>query len=333
MTELRTLETQLAPVWAWIEQELGLRVERWQALAGDASARAYFRLWTEGKTWILMVAPPPENASAFIKAAELLRGVGIRVPSLYAADPERGRLLLEDFGDLTFFNAMQDGLREELYQAALATLVRLQTGIDPDSCDLPSYDEALLRRELEIFRTWLMEGWLEMEVPVELWRSATELLVRSALEQPKVVVHRDYHSRNLMVLPEKTPGVLDFQDAVVGPVAYDLVSLLRDCYLAWPGEWVSALREAYRLKLKAFGMPISPETWRRWFDRMGAQRHLKAAGIFARLWLRDGKPGYLRDIPRTLGYVLEVAKEDIGLEELGNFLAAKVLPRVLRQVT
>jgi aminoglycoside/choline kinase family phosphotransferase len=316
---------------AWIEQ-IGLHVERWQALAGDASARAYFRLWAEDRSWILMVAPPPENVSAFLKVAELFRGVGIRVPTIYAADLDQGRLLLEDFGDLTFFCALQDGLREELYQEALTTLVRLQTRIDPDLCDLPRYDETLLRRELEIFRTWLIEGWLEMEVPLELWRDATEVLVRSALEQPKVVVHRDYHSRNLMVLPEETPGVLDFQDAVVGPVTYDLVSLLRDCYLAWPEEWVSNLSEAYRLRLEALGMPISSATWRRWFDRMGAQRHLKAAGIFARLWLRDGKPGYLRDIPRTLGYVLKIAQGDAELAQLGEFLTLEVLPEVVRRV-
>ncbi|WP_460034744.1 aminoglycoside phosphotransferase family protein [Methylothermus subterraneus] len=316
---------------AWIEQELNLKVDGWQNLAGDASGRRYFRLWTQDRSWIAMLAPPPENPKAFVAVAELLRGAGVRVPAVYARNLERGWLLLEDFGDLTCFQALRAGWREELYRAALAQLTRLQS-LDPQTVELPRYDEGLLRRELEIFRTWLAEAWLELAVPEAVWGEAVEVLVDSALAQPVVAVHRDFHSRNLMVLAEGGVGVLDFQDAVVGPATYDLVSLLRDCYLAWPKETVSRWCEGYRLQLAKQGIDVSPQTWRKWFDRMGAQRHLKAAGIFARLWLRDGKGGYLKDIPRTLGYVVEVAGQDAELKALGEFLADRVLPQVLRRL-
>ncbi|MCX8050058.1 MAG: phosphotransferase [Methylohalobius sp.] len=313
---------------AWVERDLGLHVQNWQMLAGDASARCYLRLWTGVGSAIAMLAPSSENAKAFVAVAELLRRVGMRVPAIYAQHVKLGFWLLEDFGDLTYFHALQSGLNESLYEAALAALSRLQTQLDPASANLPAYDEALLRRELDIFHQWLAKGWLGIEMPKTMWEKAIETLVASALEQPKVVVHRDYHSRNLMVLPEKTPGVLDFQDAVVGPVTYDVVSLLRDCYLVWPPAWVKRQLEAHRLHLAQAGMKISADAWQIWVDRMGAQRHLKAAGIFARLHLRDGKSGYLQDIPRTLDYVVEVAREDLKLHQLGQFLQVEVLPRV-----
>lgn len=312
----------------WIQQDLGLRVENWERVAGDASARRYLRVWTPAGTLIAMDAPPPENLKAFIAVAELLQDAGMRVPNLYGQELAQGFLLLEDFGDRTYYQVLRGALREELYASALKALGRLQTRIDPARCGLPPYSETLLRRELEIFREWLMERWLGMEIPEAIWKASVELLVTCALEQPRVCVHRDYHSRNLMVLPEGTPGVLDFQDAVVGPLSYDVVSLLRDCYLAWPKAKVEHWREAYRRRLAAAGIEIPPQQWGCWFDRMGAQRHLKASGIFARLWLRDRKPDYLRDIPRTLGYVVEVARGDDGLRELGEFLSRQVLPQV-----
>ncbi|MFN3918726.1 MAG: aminoglycoside phosphotransferase family protein [Methylohalobius sp.] len=325
---IQEADERLPALLTWAEQGLSARVENWEVLAGDASTRRYLRLWTCAGSWIAMLAPPPENSKAFVAMAELLRSAGIRVPRIYGQDFRQGFLLLEDFGDITYFKAMRSGLSESLYEAALAALYRLQVQLDPESAGLLSYDEPLLRRELDIFRQWLAEGWLGLKIPTESWDSAVEVLVRSALEQPKVVVHRDYHSRNLMVLSDATPGVLDFQDAVVGPVTYDLVSLLRDCYLAWPSTWVRHQQEAYRRRLTRIGMDVPKDKWQLWFDRMGAQRHLKAAGIFARLWLRDGKPGYLQDIPRTLNYVVAVAQQDAALRGLGKFLQSQVLPKV-----
>lgn len=325
---IQVADERLPTLLAWAEQGLGMRVENWEVLAGDASTRRYLRLCTQTESWIAMLAPPPENPKAFVAVAQLLRSAGIRVPGIYGQDLRQGFLLLEDFGDVTYFQALRSGLNESLYEAALAALCRLQVQLDPASAGLLPYDEPLLRRELDIFRQWLAEGWLGLKIPQETWDSTVEVLVRSALEQPKVVVHRDYHSRNLMVLSEATPGVLDFQDAVVGPVTYDLVSLLRDCYLAWPSTWVRQQQEGYRRRLIQIGMDVPKDKWQMWFDRMGVQRHLKAAGIFARLWLRDGKPGYLKDIPRTLNYVVEVAQQDTALRGLERFLQSQVLPKV-----
>lgn len=325
---IQVADERLPTLLAWAEQGLGVRVENWEVLAGDASTRRYIRLWTQTGSWIAMLAPPPENPKAFVAVAQLLRSAGIRVPGIYGQDLRQGFLLLEDFGDVTYFQALRSGLNESLYEAALAALCRLQVQLDPASAGLLPYDEPLLRHELDIFRQWLAEGWLGLKIPRETWDSTVEVLVQSALEQPKVVVHRDYHSRNLMVLSEATPGVLDFQDAVVGPVTYDLVSLLRDCYLAWPSTWVRQQQEGYRRRLIQIGMDVPKDKWQMWFDRMGAQRHLKAAGIFARLWLRDGKPGYLKDIPRTLNYVVEVAQQDTALRGLERFLQSRVLPKV-----
>ncbi len=325
---IQVADERLPTLLAWAEQGLGMRVENWEVLAGDASTRRYLRLCTQTGSWIAMLAPPPENPKAFVAVAQLLRSAGIRVPGIYGQDLRQGFLLLEDFGDVTYFQALRSGLNESLYEAALAALCRLQVQLDPASAGLLPYDEPLLRRELDIFRQWLAEGWLGLKIPQETWDSTVEVLVRSALEQPKVVVHRDYHSRNLMVLSEATPGVLDFQDAVVGPVTYDLVSLLRDCYLAWPSTWVRQQQEGYRRRLIQIGMDVPKDKWQMWFDRMGVQRHLKAAGIFARLWLRDGKPGYLKDIPRTLNYVVEVAQQDTALRGLERFLQSQVLPKV-----
>lgn len=313
---------------AWIQSDLELEVKSWEPVAGDASSRRYFRVLTPDRSWIVMDAPSDRTLPHFVAVAELLRDAGIRVPQIHARRIDEGFLLLEDFGDTTYFRALDRDRVEKLYGEALTALFRLQTRIDPGDCDLPPYDDSLLRRELEIFRDWLLTRWLEVSVPEAIWHSTVEGLVASALEQPRVCVHRDYHSRNLMVLPGHGPGVLDFQDAVVGPVTYDVVSLLRDCYLAWPGPQVARWRENYRQRLATVGIDVSPPQWRRWFDRMGAQRHLKAAGIFARLWLRDGRSGYLKEIPRTLGYIVDVGREDKELQALGDYLKREILPRV-----
>jgi hypothetical protein len=204
----------------------------------------------------------------------------------------------------------------------------LQTGGDPDSTLLPPYDSALLYREMELFRDWFLGRLLGLELREDEHRAldqAFALLAGNALEQPRVWVHRDYHSRNLMITDPDNPGILDFQDAVVGAVTYDLASLLRDCYIAWPRSQVETWALDYRGRLRALGMGglDDAEQFLRWFDLMGVQRHLKAVGIFARLYLRDGKPGYLRDIPRTLNYVLEVAGRYAELADLQRLLRAR----------
>jgi aminoglycoside/choline kinase family phosphotransferase len=211
--------------------------------------------------------------------------------------------------------------------------LRLQARVDVGTAGLPVYDEAFVRRELQIFREWFLERFLGFDLgPAEaaMLDGAWQVLVDSALEQPRVCVHRDFHSRNLMVTEEGNPGVLDFQDAVIGPIAYDAVSLLRDCYVAWPEERVDAWLGDYRESLVRAGLLVAEDAgrFRRWFDLMGMQRHLKAIGIFSRLKLRDGKPGYLKDIPRTLGYVTTVSRSYPELFAFLDWLETRVQPRL-----
>ncbi|MGZ8160625.1 MAG: aminoglycoside phosphotransferase family protein, partial [Methylobacter sp.] len=195
------------------------------------------------------------------------------------------------------------------------------------STRLPGYDEALLHRELAIFDEWFLGQLLDIEIPAAVWSAVRTTLTASALEQPSTCVHRDYHSRNLMVLDSDSPGVIDFQDAVIGPITYDLVSLLRDCYIAWPEQQVEQWRLNYFERLRQAGLiHCSEAQFKRWFDLMGLQRHLKAIGIFSRLHLRDGKPGYLNDIPRTLNYVAAVCAAYPELAEFNDFLHQQVLP-------
>ncbi|HEB78762.1 MAG TPA: aminoglycoside phosphotransferase [Methylothermaceae bacterium] len=316
-------DARLQALLSWLPVE----TVDWQPVTGDASRRRYFRIHTPTRSFIAMDAPPPEQPRRFVQVAELMRSAGIRVPRIHAVDLERGFVLLEDFGDRTYLAVLSDGSADALYRAALDTLLRLQTGIDPATCGLPSYTGALLRRELAIFRDWLLHRWLDEDVNEGLWNGVVELLVANALEQPQVCVHRDYHSRNLMHLPGG-PGVLDFQDAVVGPVTYDLVSLLRDCYICWPEDRVGCWLEEYRLALSRNGLTVDPGQWQVWFDLMGAQRHLKAAGIFARLWLRDRRAGYLADIPRTLAYVIRVCRRYPRLWAFSEYLTQRILPQV-----
>jgi hypothetical protein len=196
---------------------------------------------------------------------------------------------------------------------------------------LPPYDERLLRTEMRLFPDWLLARHLGIELDAAVsatLASAADLLVASALEQPRVFVHRDYHSRNLMVCPLANPGILDFQDAMHGPLTYDIVSLLRDCYVAWPQEQVVHWALDFRHGLLAEGLPAGGDEaqFLRWFDLMGVQRHLKASGIFARLWHRDGKPGYLPDVPRTLGYIVSACSGHAEFAALGELVAERVLP-------
>lgn len=278
-----------------------------------------------------MDAPPHREALApFLHAAGIFAAVDIHVPRVHAADERHGFLLLDDLGETSYLDCLTTGNVDALYGDALDVLFALHHRIDPQGARLPLYDEALLSRELGLFREWFLSGLLKLGVDAEeeaLWERLQAILLASALSQPRVVVHRDFHSRNLMVTERNNPGVLDFQDAVTGPLTYDLVSLLRDCYIAWPEERVRNWMEDYRRRLRPYDHQVpDAETFRRWFDLMGLQRHLKALGIFARLKLRDGKPRYLADIPRTLAYVSSVSERYRELRQFHCFLERRVVP-------
>lgn len=295
----------------WLTATLGHRRYTLSAASGDASFRRYWRVGGCERTYIVMDAPPAlEDAGRFVRLAERFAGCGLHTPAVYAQDLERGFLLLEDLGERLYLHALDATNADALYGDALTALVEIQARVPHH--DLPAYDGPFVERELRLFADWLLEAYLGFELDDSRNRALEGVyvaLIDNALEQPRVCVHRDYHSRNLMVTTPPTPGILDFQDAVVGPIAYDLVSLLRDCYVEWPPERIAAWLDDYMSRAVAHGLLAAGDTgrFRRWFDLMGVQRHLKASGIFARLAVRDGKPGYLDDIPRTLGYVREVA--------------------------
>lgn len=327
-----TADNRFEALLRWLPAVLGRDPDDIRPVSGDASFRRYFRVRTGDTSHIAMDAPPAkEKLRPFVHAAGLMEKAGVHVPHIFAADEERGFLLMSDFGDMSYLQQLATGDADALYADALETLARMQLGIDAAGCGLPAYDEALLLRELELFRAWFLEGLLGLELSTAeeaLYRRLSLNLAESALQQPAVVVHRDFHSRNLMVTGERNPGVLDFQDAVVGPITYDLVSLLRDCYIAWPEARVKRWMDDYRHRLADSGprAAADSETFQRWFDFMGLQRHLKAVGIFARLHLRDGKDGYLPDIPRTLRYILEVTGRYPELAEFRRFLDLRVRP-------
>lgn len=308
-----------------------------QVVSGDASFRRYFRAYTERGSWVLVDAPPQrEDSATFIAVQQRLQGSGTRVPAVVAVDLEQGFMCLEDFGSellLTRLQAQPEtaGL---WYHRAFAQLLRIQASASSGKQTqpiLPAYDEALLRREMQLFSDWLCGELLNLQLSTAeqaLWEVVQTELVEAALAQPSVVVHRDYHARNLMVLEadgqEPALGVIDFQDAVSGPCSYDLVSLLEDCYIAWPREQVRQwLLEWWAMAETG----MEQEAFLRAADLMGIQRHLKAAGIFCRLWLRDGKPGYLQDLPRTLAYITRLDSSG-ALREFADFLQARVLPGV-----
>lgn len=316
----------------WLRTVLGQSDYQLAPASADASARRYWRLHQRDVTRIVMDAPPPEDCARFVALAQRLRAGGLNTPQIHADSLEQGFLLLDDFGDRTYLSALNAESAEVLYQDAITALLRMQ--VSDDGQGLPHYDGAFLARELGIFREWFVERLLGVTLDEQdraRLDAAETRLIASALEQPQVCVHRDYHSRNLMVLEQGNPGVLDFQDAVCGPLTYDLVSLLRDCYIDWPPGQVERWALGYLEQARALGLigsEIDAARFRGWFDRMGIQRHLKAIGIFARLKLRDDKDGYLKEIPRTLEYVRTVAASYPDLADFTRWIEERIAPRV-----
>lgn len=306
----------------WLKDELEMEIKSCQPASSDASFRRYFRIKTATEQYIVMDAPPKkENINAFITVAELFSKADVNTPNIYAQNQARGFLLLEDFGTTSFLDLLTQETADNLYQSAMTSLFQLQSRVEANTAGLPQYDRALLLTELNIFSEWYLEKWLHITMPENIRSSLHHFLIQSALEQPYICVHRDYHSRNLMVLEQNSPGVIDFQDAVIGPITYDLVSLLRDCYISWPAVLIDQwLQQYYQRLLKAGLIQIRFEHFRRWFDLMGIQRHLKAIGIFTRLKLRDNKPDYLQDIPRTMNYVLNISSNYPELSDFVRFL-------------
>ncbi|UQY32717.1 phosphotransferase [Pseudomonas fulva] len=295
-----------------------------QPASSDASFRRYFRWEADGRSLILMDAPPPqENCRPFVEVANLLARAGLNVPQIHGADLEQGFLLLSDLGRQTYLEVIDGDNAGQLFAPAIDALLAYQQL--PMDAGLPHYDEALLRRELQLFPDWYVARELGLTLNGEqqaAWQRICTLLIDSALAQPKVLVHRDYMPRNLM-LSAPNPGVLDFQDAVYGPVTYDITSLFKDAFLSWPEARVQGWLEDYWHKARAAGIAVQDELadFLRASDLMGVQRHLKVIGIFARICHRDGKPRYLADVPRFFAYIEAVLERRPELAELGALIA------------
>ena len=319
----------------WLATALGLDASNVAPASADASFRRYFRVQLPGVTRIVMDAPPDkEDIEPYLSVGELLQGAGARVPQVYAVDRKQGFVLLEDFGATSFLaEVRKPGRAETLYPRALAALADLQARGTEAAAQLAPYDAAVLQREMALLPEWFCTQHLARAPDAderELFARTFDFLVAAALEQPQVFVHRDYHSRNLMVLPGDALGMIDFQDALRGPIGYDLVSLLKDCYVAWPREQVVGWLRAHRETLRRAGCEVAigadEQQFLRWFDLIGVQRHVKVLGIFARLAWRDQKSGYLDDLPLTLRYVQDSCARYPELAEFGAWLARCAAP-------
>jgi N-acetylmuramate 1-kinase len=316
----------------WARGVLRLQPLRIEPASSDASFRRYFRVFGAGGSYIVMDAPPDrEDVRSYLRVSALLESLGVHVPHVHRSDVARGLLLLEDLGSTLYLERLAAGDDPEpLYADALDALAAIQLRGAQASRELPPYGRTELAREMALMPEWFLERHLQLELSAaerQLLADSFERLIVEALAQPAVFVHRDYHARNLMVVGERNPGIVDFQDALRGPVGYDLVSLLKDCYIAWPRERVVHWVQEFRGRLLAGGgeAGTSEEEFLRWFDLIGVQRHIKVLGIFCRLWYRDGKPGYLPDLARTLDYVRDAAARYGGLEPLARFLEQRVV--------
>jgi hypothetical protein len=301
----------------WLQQLEKFPTYQLQPLAGDASFRKYYRLTSGGNSFIVMDAPPElEDCQPFVKIAELLRQHDLSVPVIFAQNFQQGFLLLSDFGDDLYLKKLNENNAENLYLQALNALSRIQTIKEKN---IPAFDAEFMLQELKHFEEWFLIKHCKQVLTAQhkkMLSNSFEYLIQSAVEQPQVFIHRDYHSANLMVLANQQVGILDFQDAFTGPITYDLVSLLRDCYISWPQEFVKKIVIQFCKNLQG----IDENTFLRWFDLMGIQRHLKAIFIFARKFHRDQNSNYLQHIPRTLKYVISVGSQYNQCEELADFL-------------
>ncbi|MDB6089792.1 MAG: Aminoglycoside phosphotransferase [Gammaproteobacteria bacterium] len=355
-------DARLALLKDWLSRDLGLHPARVEPASADASFRRYFRAFHNGSTFIVMDAPPgKEDVRPYLKVTRLLEALGAHVPHVHEADIARGLLLLEDLGGTHYLSRLNAGDDpERLYGDALRVLADIQVRGEEAAAELPPYDREVLGRELALLPEWFLGKHLALELSTadtQMIAAAFEFLIGEALAQPAVFVHRDYHSRNLMVVDDRppgapsgsarhsgpypgnggNPGVLDFQDALRGPIGYDLASLLKDCYISWPRERVVGWVNGYRTLLRSKGGEAAGRLgghdnaeFLRWFDLIGVQRHIKVLGIFARLWYRDGKAGYLNDLPLTLDYVRDTCARYTELGDLAQFLEQRVVPELPR---
>jgi aminoglycoside/choline kinase family phosphotransferase len=325
---------------SWAAAQTQSTCAQWQMISGDASFRRYFRFQHGDRSIIAVDAPPDrENVQGFLTLAVQLRAQGLMVPDLFAQDPAQGFWLLEDFGDTLLLSVLNDKTVHRYYTAAIDELIRFQRIDVIRDYVLPHYDRDRFTIEVNLMPTWLLSSHLQYTLSAteqQMINATFETLIDSALAQPKVLTHRDFHARNLMVLPTSARlAIIDFQDTVWGPLTYDIVSLLKDCYIAWPRATVLAMLEYYVRQVQT--LPVMQNVDREqliaWFDLMGLQRHIKVLGIFCRLYYRDGKAGYLPDLPRVLEHAIEAALRYDSTRLFGEWLHDVIQPRLLSAQT
>lgn len=320
---------ELSQLEKWLTENCGLTHYVLEPLAGDASFRRYFRLQHAAGSYVVMDASAEKHTCLpFMTLAKGLRAQGLQTPAIIASDLTQGFLLLTDFGDRLYLHALNLTNAQPLYTRALDALAVLQQCYPLAGWAPQFFTQEVMRKELELFKEWFLEKHLNLALSSQTQQMLTNCFVsltESAALQPQVFMHRDYHSANLMLLSDNQLGILDFQDAFIGPVTYDLVSLLRDCYIAWPEKLVQTLVLYYWEKL---ALPqVSSTEFLRWFDFMGLQRHLKALATFARKYRRDNNPNYLQHIPRTLNYILTVSARYSEYQPLNYFFQEMVLEK------
>lgn len=321
----------------------------WSSVSGDASFRRYFRIRSEQRSWIAVDSPPETEKNAeFIAISRFLAGAGVSVPKLEVFDLKRGFMLLTDLGDQTLLPLLTPSCVDSYYQSAIEMLLKIQSTpiaalldsgqyYDVQYDGIPLYDAQQLNAEMQLFVDWFVEGLLSYklsESEQQLLRETFDRLTDSALAQAQCFVHRDFHSRNIMVSADHTLAAIDFQDAVVGPVSYDLVSLLRDCYISWPEADVTRWCKQYFDRARSTGVLAGSVDFTQfmvWFDLMGLQRHIKVLGIFARLSLRDSKNQYLADLPLVIRYLRDVAGKYTELSAFVHWFETTLMAKVNAQ--
>jgi len=316
----------------WLNQHFSDENIQLTPLSGDAGFRCYYRFVYDNNSFIAVDAPVDKsNNSAFVFMQESLSRNNVLVPKIVAVDLSLGFFCLADFGETLLADILTTENMAGIYQKAIDILPSIQSALPQNTQKLPHYDQAFVELELAIFPQWLLSEHLSLTLTEDEQKQLQHcfsILTENMLSQPQVLVHRDYHSRNIMVLENSELGIIDFQDAVIGPVVYDIVSLLRDCYIKWPEEQRTFLLDYYiDMTAKQYSLGhITREQWQRWFDLTGLQRHIKASGIFARLHHRDNKSGYLADIPLTLNYIVEISEQYPELAFIHQLLLERVLP-------
>jgi hypothetical protein len=323
MVAMPPIPDRVAARLAWTRHVLDDTSLTLAPASADASFRSYWRTMHGGQSWIVMDSPPErEDPRPWLAIGARLAAAGLHVPAVRAHDLQQGFLLIEDLGSRLYLAELNDANADRLYGDAMDALLAMQTRVASD--DLPPFDHAVLASGLEVMPEWFLQRHLGHAPACGEWdvlEAAFGVIVRNALAQPRRFVHRDFHSRNLLVVDQNNPGIIDFQGALHGPLTYDLASLLRDAYIAWPRERVEGWVESYRRRLLGAGgidASVDAAHFLRWFDLTGLHRHVRVLGQFYRLWYRDGKPGYLRDVPQVYRYVIEVAG---SYPELADFAA------------